>query len=80
MVDVSIVNETSPEANWNRQAGRQMDRLTGKPMCWEAVPPKITHSCGKWASPLIRYPFLGISSLLEMPKSDRVFKTNIITP
>ena len=26
MVDVSIVNETSPEANWNRQRGRQTDR------------------------------------------------------
>ena len=25
MVDVSIVNETSPEANWNRQTGRQAD-------------------------------------------------------
>ena len=25
MVDVSIVNETSPEANWNRQAERQAD-------------------------------------------------------
>ena len=23
MVDVSIVNETSPEANWNRQTGRR---------------------------------------------------------
>ena len=30
MLDISIVNETSPEANWNRradrQAGRQADR------------------------------------------------------
>ena len=25
MLDISIVNETSPEANWNRQAGRQAD-------------------------------------------------------
>ena len=25
MLDVSIVNETSPEANWNGQAGRQAD-------------------------------------------------------
>ena len=25
MVDVSIGNETSPEANWNRQTGRQAD-------------------------------------------------------
>ena len=25
MVDVSIVNKTSPEANWNRQADRQED-------------------------------------------------------
>ena len=44
MVDVSIVNETSPEANWNRQAGRQADRQadgrTGKPVYWEAAPPK----------------------------------------
>ena len=24
MLDVSIVNETSPEANWNRQTGRQI--------------------------------------------------------
>ena len=37
MVDVRIVNETSPEANWNRQT----DRQTGKPMCREAAPPKI---------------------------------------
>ena len=32
MFDNSIVNETSPEANWNRQigqAGRQTDRQTG---------------------------------------------------
>ena len=29
MVDVSIVNKTSPEANWNRQAGRQADRQAG---------------------------------------------------
>ena len=26
MVDVSILNETSPEANWNRRADRQADR------------------------------------------------------
>ena len=26
MVEVSIVNETSPEANWDRRAGRQTDR------------------------------------------------------
>ena len=26
MVDVSIVNNTSPEANWNGQTGRQTDR------------------------------------------------------
>ena len=26
MLDVSNVNETSPEANWNRQTGRQADR------------------------------------------------------
>ena len=30
MVDVSIVNETSPEANWNRRTGRQADRRTGE--------------------------------------------------
>ena len=36
MLDVSIVNETSPEANWNRQAGGQAD----KPVYWEAAPPK----------------------------------------
>ena len=40
MVDVSIVNETSPEANWNGQTDRQADRRTGKPMCREAAPPK----------------------------------------
>ena len=28
MVDVSIVNETSPEANWNRWTDRQADRQT----------------------------------------------------
>ena len=28
MVDVTIVNETSPEANWNWQAGRQAGRQT----------------------------------------------------
>ena len=28
MVDVSIGNETSPEANWNRQADRQADGQT----------------------------------------------------
>ena len=38
MVDVSIVNETSPEANWNRQAGGQAD----KPVYWEATPSKMT--------------------------------------
>ena len=36
MVDVSIVNETSPEANWKRRTNGQTD----KPMCWEAAPPK----------------------------------------
>ena len=41
MVDVSIVNETSPEANWNGQTDRQADGQTGKPMCREAAPPKI---------------------------------------
>ena len=43
MVDVSIVNETSPEANWNRQAGRQAGGRTGKPMCREAAPPKSSN-------------------------------------
>ena len=28
MVDVSIVNETSPEANWNRRTDGQTDRQT----------------------------------------------------
>ena len=41
MVVVSIGNETSPEANWNRQADRQADRQAGKPVYWEAAPPKI---------------------------------------
>ena len=41
MVDVSIVNETSPEANWNRQTGRQTGRRIGKPMCRDAAPPKM---------------------------------------
>ena len=36
MVDVSIVNETSSEANWNRQTGGQ----AGKPRFREAAPPK----------------------------------------
>ena len=30
MVDVSIGNETSPEANWNRRAGRQAGRQTDR--------------------------------------------------
>ena len=30
MVDVIIVNKTSPEANWNRQADRQTDRQTDR--------------------------------------------------
>ena len=29
MFDNSIVNETSPEANWNRQTGGQSGRQTG---------------------------------------------------
>ena len=40
MLDVVIVHKTFPEANWNRQAGRQADGRTGKPMCREAAPPK----------------------------------------
>ena len=27
--------------NWNRRADRPTDGQTGKPMCWEAAPPKI---------------------------------------
>ena len=30
MVDVSIGNKTSPEANWNRGTGGQTDRQTGE--------------------------------------------------
>ena len=41
MLDVGIVNETYPEANWNRWADRQTGRQTDKPMCWEAAPPKM---------------------------------------
>ena len=50
MVDVSIGNETSPEAN--RQTEGQADDgqtggQTGKPICREAAPPKIgLFSCG----------------------------------
>ena len=40
MADVSIVNETSPEVNWNRQTDGKADRQAGKPMCREAAPPK----------------------------------------
>ena len=40
MVDVSIGNETSREANWNRQTGRQTD----KPVYWEAAPPKTIYA------------------------------------
>ena len=29
MLENSIVNKTSPEANWNRQTDRQTDRRTG---------------------------------------------------
>ena len=42
MVVVSIGNETSPEANWNRQADRQADRQAGKPVYWEAASPKMS--------------------------------------
>ena len=49
MLDVSIVNETSPEANWNRRAGGQTGRRAGKPMCREAAPPKMTErGKGTW--------------------------------
>ena len=40
MVDVSIVNKTSPENNWNRQAGRQVGGLT-KLGIGRHAPPKI---------------------------------------
>ena len=40
MLDVSIVNKTSPEANWNRR--------TGKPRCWEAAPPKTYFAKVDW--------------------------------
>ena len=40
MVDVSIVNKTSPEANWNRQAGRQAGGLTNLGVGRHA-PPKM---------------------------------------
>ena len=43
MLDISIVNETSPEANWNRRTDRQAGRQTDKPMCREAAPPKRHH-------------------------------------
>ena len=43
MVDVSIGNETSPEANWNRQADRQVGGRTDKPVYWEAAPPIKTN-------------------------------------
>ena len=33
MVDVTIVNETSPEANWNWQAGRQAGGQAGRQTC-----------------------------------------------
>ena len=40
IVDVSIVNKTSPENNWNRQAGRQAGGLT-KLGIGRHAPPKI---------------------------------------
>ena len=66
MVDVSIGNKTSPEANWNRQAGRQADRQadgrTGKPVYWEAAPPKILKMF------LVRDPSVqSITVLLKIP-------------
>ena len=33
MLDISIVNETSPEATWNRQTGRQAGRRTDGQTC-----------------------------------------------
>ena len=38
--------KTSQEANWNWQAGRQADGLTGKPVYWEAATPKINSHRG----------------------------------
>ena len=43
MLDVSIANETSPEANWNRRTDRQTGRQADKPMCREAAPPKSSN-------------------------------------
>ena len=51
MLDVSIVNKISPEANWNRRTDRQADRQTdggtGKSMCREAAPPKKLKDLGQ---------------------------------
>ena len=52
MVDVTIVNATSPEANWNRQAGGQTD----KPVYWEAaiVKANVPGSCHAITMKLIK--------------------------
>ena len=56
MVDVSIVNETSPEANWNRQADSRMaDGRTDKSVYWEAAPPKMTAIAILQFSPMPAY-------------------------
>ena len=40
MLEVNIVNETPPEANWNRQTDRQAGRQAN--LCvGEAAPPRI---------------------------------------
>ena len=44
MLDISIVNETSPEANWNRGADRQTGgHATLCVVCSEAASPKTTN-------------------------------------
>ena len=45
MLDISIVNKplqklTGTDRQAGRQAGRQTDRQVGKPVYWEAAPPK----------------------------------------
>ena len=71
MLDVSIVNETSSEANWNRQTGRQTGRQIGKPMCWEAAPPKTTtkksqSQFGSFGSPGGEEGFLNLKKMSEL--------------
>ena len=52
MVDVSIGNETSPEANWNRQADMQTGGRTDKPVYWEAAPPKMEEKTSSYECPV----------------------------